>query len=196
MKRIAGIVFVIIVVIAVAASSWAVIPPPRSPYIAPSTIPAEIHGLRYIAGLADIDQNKYTHDYRPKVWAAFDKKEFALQRQRIDQRTLNKKARKLEQIDVVRIPYKKITDVWYGDDALRKLAVTNLPTIPRNLWDHRSSSYQPVEVFLDQRYQSPVVILYNKSRKKRGAIIVMGSHEKSSAVYSLLIQQVNRRKRK
>lgn len=172
----------------------AVTPPSRSPFVVPSTIPAAIYGLRYVAGLADIDQDAHMRDYQPKVWAEFSKKEFALRRQRIDQRTVHDKARKLEQIDVVRVPYKKISDVWYGDDALRKLAVTNLPTVPRNVWDGRSGSYQPIEVYLDQRFRVPVVILYDISRKKRGAVIVMGSQEKTSAIYSLLIQQMNKRK--
>lgn len=168
----------------------------RAPYRAPRTVPAHIHGLRYIAGVSAIDRNKYPGDYRPKVEADFSKKEFSLVRQRIDQRTLNRKARKLEKIDIVRVPYKKIIDVWYGEDALKKLAVTKLPSLPRNVWNFRTGTYVPLEIFLDQRYRSPVVVIYKLSRKKRGAVVIMGAHEKSAAVSALLLQHMKRKKKK
>lgn len=180
----------IMVVMLTAGNAWAVIPPPRSPYTAPQDVPAEIRGLRYIAGLRSVDDNKYTNDYRPIVWAELSKKDFALRRQRIDQTTLNEKARKLEQIDLVRIPYKKITEVWYGEDALRKLAVSNLPTVPHIIWDFTTSSYQPLEVFLNQRHRSPIVVLYKDGRKKSGSIIMLASHEKGAAIYTLLIREI------
>lgn len=196
MHRSIFVAIIVVIGLSFSLTADAVIKGPKSPYQPPSKLPAEIHGLRYIAGLTAIDSKKYPGDYRPVVWAELSKKDFALRRQRIDQTTLNKKARKLEKIDLVRIPYKKIDEVWYGEEAIKKLAVTNLPTVPRNVWNFRSGSYDPIEVFLDQRYRSPVVVIYRKGRKKRASLIVMGSNEKSAALYGLLIRHTRNRRKK
>lgn len=196
MRKTTGVLFAAILLFGTALSAHAVMRPPRSPYQPPRTVPAQIHGLRYVAGVKAIDESKYPGDYRPRVWADFSKKDFSLRRQRIDQKTLNNKARKLEKVDIVRIPYKKIIDVWYGDSALKKLAVTKLPTLPRNVWNFQTGTYEPLGVYLDQRYRSPVVVIYRVSRKKRGAVVFMGPHEKAAASSALLLQHMKKRKKR
>jgi len=182
MKKISLIMVVAIVTMA-AATSYAFIREDRPRFTPPSTYPAEIQGLRYLDGLIRMDSNKYGAMSQPKVWAKFTKKDFSIERQRIDQTTLNEKARKLEFVEIRRIPYKKIVDVWYGDEALRNLAVMSLPTKPQ------SGSHGPNEVFLDQRYYAPVVIVYKKNRKEKATLVIIGPNDKSWATYTLLTRQ-------
>jgi hypothetical protein len=186
--------FIALLMFGAALPIHAVMRPPRAPYRAPRTVPAQIHGLRYIAGVKAIDESKYPGDYRPKVWADFSKKDFSLRRRRIDQGTLNRKARKLEKVDIVRIPYKKVIDVWYGEAALKKLAVTKVPTLPRNVWNFQTGTYEPLGVYLDQRYRSPVVVIYKVSRKRKGAVLFTGPNEKAAACSALLLQHMKKGK--
>lgn len=162
----------------------------RPRFSPPSTYPAEIQGLRYLDGLIRMDPNKYGVMSQPKVWVKFDKKDFSIERQRIDQTTLNDKARKLEFVEIKRIPYKKVIDVWYGDEALRNLAVMSIPTKPQ------SGRHGPREVFLDQRYYAPVVIVYKKKRKEKATAVIMGPNDKSWATYTLLMRQKIRHAKK
>lgn len=182
MKKISVIAIAAIVTMA-AASSYAFIREDRPRFTTPSTYPAEIQGLRYLDGLIRIDANTYAAMSQPKVWVKFSKKDFSIERQRIDQTTLNEKARKLEFVEIKRIPYKKIINVWYGDEALRNLAVMSIPTKPQ------AGRHDPNEVFLDQRYYAPVVIVYKKNRKEKGTLVIMGSNDRSWATYTLLIRQ-------
>ena len=190
MSKTSVFVFTVAIVFFVAADVSAVLTASKGNYDTPSAVPAEIHGFKYVAGLAHVDSES-SGDYRPSIWAELSKKEVAFRRQRIDQATLNEKQRKLEQIDLLRIPYKKIEAVWYGEDALKKIAVTKLPTASKNIWDHRYSSFRPMESALDQRYRSPVVIIYNVNRKEKGSIVIMGPTEKSLALYNLLVSKLD-----
>jgi hypothetical protein len=189
MKRLSVVVAVAVVAM-LAAHAHAFIKEDRSPFTPPSTFPAEIQGLRYLDGLIRMDANTYGAMSQPKVWAKFSKKDFSLERQRIDQATLNDKARKLEFFEVKRIPYKKIVDVWYGDEALRNLAVMSLPSTSQ------AGRHGPSEVFLDQRYYAPVVIVYQESRKQKGTLVIMGPNDKSWATYTLLMHQKIRHAKK
>jgi hypothetical protein len=189
MKKISVIAIAAIVTM-VAASSYAFIREDRPRFTPPSTYPAEIQGLRYLDGLIRMDPNKYGVTSQPKIWAKFTKKDFSIERQRIDQSTLNDKARKLEFVEIKRIPYKKIIDVWYGDEALRNLAVMSFPTKPQ------SGRHGPREVFLDQRYYAPVVVVYKKNRKEKATLVVMGPNDKSWATYTLLMRQKIRHAKK
>ena len=189
MKRIVLILTMAIVTMA-AVTSYAFIKEDRPRFTPPSTYPAEIQGLRYLNGLIRMDANTYGAMSQPKVWAKFSKKDFSLERQRIDQTTLNDKARKLEFFKVKSIPYKKIVDVWYGDEALRKLAVMSLPSTSQ------AGGHGPSEVFLDQRYYAPVVIVYKESRKEKGTLVIMGPNDKSWATYTLLMRQKIRHAKK
>jgi len=183
--------FLFIIVIAICSlNANAFVRQGRPRFTPPSTYPAEIQGLRYLDGLMRLDANKYGTRSQPKVWAKFSKKNFSIERQRIDQTTLNKKARKLEFVTIKDIPYKKIVDVWYGDEALRKLAVMSLPSKPQAARQGIS------EVFLDQRYYAPVVVVYKKNRKEKATLVIMGSNDKSWATYTLLMRQKIRHAKK
>ena len=189
MKKL-SIVVAVAVMVMCAVHSHAFIREDRPRFTPPSTYPAEIQGLRYLNGLIRMDANTYGAMSQPKVWAKFSKKDFSLERQRIDQTTLNDKARKLEFFKVKSIPYKKIVDVWYGDEALRKLAVMSLPSTSQ------AGGHGPSEVFLDQRYYAPVVIVYKESRKEKGTLVIMGPNDKSWATYTLLMRQKIRHAKK
>lgn len=182
MKKLTLVVTLAIVTFS-AASVNAFMREDRPRFTPPSTYPAEIQGLRYLEGFIRMDPNKYGAVSQPKVWVKFDKKGFSIERQRIDQTTLKDKARKLEFVEMKRIPYKKIIDVWYGDEALRNLAVISIPSKPQ------SGRHGPREVFLDQRYYAPVVVVYKKSRKEKATIVIMGSNDRSWATYTLLRRQ-------
>ena len=184
------LVIALVIVTFLAASVNAFIKEDRPRFTPPSTYPAEIQGLRYLKGLFRMDANSYGTMAQPKVWAKFSKKDFSVERQRIDQSTLNDKARKLEFVVIKRIPYKKIIDVWYGDEAIRNLAVMSLPTKPQ------AGRHGPNEVFLDQRYYAPVVIVYKKSRKEKDSVVIMGPNDKSWATYTLLMRQKIRHAKK
>ena len=189
MKKLVLILTMAVMVVC-AAHAHAFIKEDRPRYTPPSTYPAEIQGLRYLDGLIRTDANTYASVSQPKVWAKFSKKDFSLERQRIDQATLNDKARKLEFFEVKSIPYKKIVDVWYGDEALRNLAVMSLPSMSQ------AGGHGPSEVFLDQRYYAPVVIVYKENRKEKGTLVIMGPNDKSWATYTLLMRQKIRHAKK
>lgn len=190
MKRLSVVVAVAVMMMC-SAHTHAFIKEDRPRFMPPSTYPAEIQGLRYLDGLIRMDANTYGATSQPKVWAKFSKKDFSLERQRIDQATLNDKARKLEFFEVKSIPYKKIVDVWYGDEALRNLAVMSLPSTSQ-----AGGHGGPSEVFLDQRYYAPVVIVYKESRKKKATLVIMGPNDKSWATYTLLMRQKIRHAKK
>ena len=185
---------VCIIGICAAGTLGAVERPERTPFKAPQELPAEIQGFRYIAGPVAAGRDPGASDY-PKVSVALTKKEFEVVRQRMDPDTVKERARKLEKIALAQIPYKKIVEVWYGEEALKKIAVTNIPDMPMTIWDYRSQAYQPLNVFLDQRNRAPVIVLYDGGKKQRGAVILMGSEDKGMALYSMLMQQKGKKKK-
>ena len=189
------VMMVCVIGICVAGKVGAVERPERTPYTAPQELPAEIQGFRYIAGPVAVGRDPGASDY-PKVRVALTKKDFEVLRQHMDPETVKSRARKLEKVVLAQIPYKHIVEVWYGEEAQRKIAVTNIPDMPMTIWDYRTQSYQPMGVFLDQRNRAPVIILYERGKKKRGAVVVSGSEDKSLALYRVLSEEKMRRPKK
>ncbi len=185
---------VCVIGICAAGTLGAVERPERTPFKTPQELPAEIQGFRYIAGPVAAGRDRGTSDY-PKVSVALTKKEFEVLRQRMDPDTVNAKSRKLEKVALAQIPYKKVVEVWYGEEALKKIAVTNIPDMPMTIWDYRSQTYQPLSVFLDQRNRAPVIVLYDRGKKQRGAVILIGSEDKGMALYSMLMQEKGKKKK-
>ena len=116
---------VVMLLIVVPSTAWAVKPRRSPPYDAPTTVPASIGTVYYITGLPEIDTHKYEQKSRGKYKGRFDfgKKDVTFRRTRMRQDG----RRGLEDLDIVRFKYSNITALYYGHDAVHK-AAAGLPT--------------------------------------------------------------------
>ena len=100
-------------------------------YEGPSSVPAIIKSVTYVTGIPEIDVQRYTQYAQYSGWLDLGTTEAVFYRTRIDQNT----GKGTESVEMFKIPYSAIKELYFGYDAIFKAANDTLPTALNTIYD-------------------------------------------------------------
>ena len=158
-------------------------------YSGPPEVPTVIENVEYVTGIPEIDVRKYA-DYAPvNGWLDVKLGEAIYYKTRIDQ----KRSKGLESVELFKIPYSEIKELYFGYDAVYKAANDALPTalktiVDRGGWPVFSARTLPLHMYMKKKNISPVVVFFNRNGTLT-SIVFMTNNNNAKSIYLLLAKQ-------
>ncbi|MFA4973785.1 MAG: hypothetical protein WC683_14330 [bacterium] len=189
-KSIVRIITAASLLIIFSAPAFAVAPKPSTRvYEGPSSVPAQIEDVTYVTGIPEIDVQKYTQYAQYNGMLDLGTTEAIFYKTRIDQ----KDGKGTESVEMFKIPYSAIKELYFGYDAVFKAANDTLPTALNTIYDRGgwplfSARSLPLHMYMKKRAVSPIIVIYERG-KNPTSIVFMAPDGPAKTIYLLLGKQ-------